>query len=1525
MFNSALTPTREFALSKKLRLNVTKTACKSGLQSFVFEIAAGNLRLEVPEHLLDSLRKTLSEVCANSQAQLTFKPQYVMFDGKNVFRIELENPSDGALCVHIADLVHPARGDRLVIPLADFVPFVTVLFEDSFAYPSGCLERVMSYHSLLQLAFPKVSASLNATMGHRTGFLCFEITNPKLLDPQLATEYADDANGDDGRNRSFETANAKDVNPKAAPPKDFKSRLGIKTKSALNVNYDALLAALGVKGNTADSEHLDDNSQARKKREDNSVLDLGLTASQLCQSNQRSIRIRPDEFDLQALRESLAENGGSLEFFLGFEIVDLWYFDRSKKIRAFRFPLYFLSVSVADFGSEVEVTLQNDARFYLNFLALADVIEKFSGSRATDALVSEYFNKIQLVRFEFLGELERIRVERRLPAIDGIFACQRRALFGHEDSGPLAGALEGLNIKHVAIDSERTFFYPRNLALSEAEQALASDLVRIRDNAMGSAGRFNSSLLGTVFNPVRPGPSQSGASDKAGESNKRATPRYNPRCNPFELPDSNAYLFDEIDRKNLILVEGPPGTGKTFSMLNLLVHSVCTGKRVLVVSDKPSALDALYEKIVAFLQTDVSDEKEFRQRDLALRAGIKRPKWTEKSLDKIQDAARALKTELRLDVVQELLLSQRANGSEAQLTDAGEAVFLNSLTAIDEAIRAREIAIDEVLSTQFGASVPREQRICSRNWHETTADEIRDLADFSSYLLTCPDLESSATIDLLSSFIRNRQRIVTPLYPELANEFCPVEYRGWKNQQERLQRAVAVLEAILDKKPQSNAELDPLLKPVLGTRWHDFLTALHIKAFGPAAQNSSSGLRKIKDRIFFPLTEDLQNLLSVLRDELKLFALDALLKRRCVTQLIKVHQFLTGDGLPTSQCLAWAILCEWMNGNYARPMASDDRNSLKSCEIGALVHEISELQRQRTIKVKKRFALALSDAFSRQADLLAPAKSPASSTSSSTSSGLSATQSSSQNGRDLMSRIDTEFERVVRSDSVTMAIQSFDKLKETVARCFPVWLTLKEHVSLALPPESGIFDIVIIDEATQCRVDDAIPLIYRAQKVIAVGDENQTVLQRSSVLDDFLFDNLELEAHLHGLGATSIKAAGSNFFGLLKGLKQSRILLDEHFRCPPEVIEYSNKYVYDNMLKIMKWQPIGSPKPVVVDYSERRTRIRNRPTSGKYKGIEVGMIDRFFDWIEESILEFEKETGRKIKLETDVAICYFLLKNEEYVKERKAKFLRSIKRGDDVLDGAGAALQGKERDLIFFLWDITRPNLQAFMQGDDPSKRKGELNVLMSRPRLRAYHYLHKDFATLDHSRSSITHYLWSTFKRDEQAEQNLRREQKQQSSDGVWDSALPEWSIRANRPTPATMPWRRTDGQLIYELLRHVCAYQSVGNSRADGNSKAVGTSLSKYVPQFGVVIGRPEFRVDLILNPRKGHEHLPRIAFVELSAFETKSRAADLVGFASLLGRASPAVEPIFLHIHELFRLDSAILKRLAKLMIDASKTPT
>src|SRR5690606_2461282 len=45
--------------------------------------------------------------------------------------------------------------------------------------------------------------------------------------------------------------------------------------------------------------------------------------------------------------------------------------------------------------------------------------------------------------------------------------------------------------------------------------------------------------------------------------------------------------------------------------------------------------------------------------------------------------------------------------------------------------------------------------------------------------------------------------------------------------------------------------------------------------------------------------------------------------------------------------------------------------------------------------------------------------------------------------------------------------------------------------SRMLPLEPGLFDVVIFDEASQMRVVDALPSLYRAKRVIISGDEKQ--------------------------------------------------------------------------------------------------------------------------------------------------------------------------------------------------------------------------------------------------------------------------------------------------------------------------------------------------------------------------------------------------------------------------------------------------
>ena len=56
---------------------------------------------------------------------------------------------------------------------------------------------------------------------------------------------------------------------------------------------------------------------------------------------------------------------------------------------------------------------------------------------------------------------------------------------------------------------------------------------------------------------------------------------------------------------------------------------------------------------------------------------------------------------------------------------------------------------------------------------------------------------------------------------------------------------------------------------------------------------------------------------------------------------------------------------------------------------------------------------------------------------------------------------------------------------------FPILLTNPNSASQFLPFEQGVLDLVIIDEASQMFTADAMPIFYRAKKIIISGDDKQ--------------------------------------------------------------------------------------------------------------------------------------------------------------------------------------------------------------------------------------------------------------------------------------------------------------------------------------------------------------------------------------------------------------------------------------------------
>ncbi len=55
----------------------------------------------------------------------------------------------------------------------------------------------------------------------------------------------------------------------------------------------------------------------------------------------------------------------------------------------------------------------------------------------------------------------------------------------------------------------------------------------------------------------------------------------------------------------------------------------------------------------------------------------------------------------------------------------------------------------------------------------------------------------------------------------------------------------------------------------------------------------------------------------------------------------------------------------------------------------------------------------------------------------------------------------------------------------------PCWLVNSATAQEIFPLERGLFDVVIFDEASQCPVEQAVPVVYRGKAVVVSGDEKQ--------------------------------------------------------------------------------------------------------------------------------------------------------------------------------------------------------------------------------------------------------------------------------------------------------------------------------------------------------------------------------------------------------------------------------------------------
>jgi very-short-patch-repair endonuclease/polyhydroxyalkanoate synthesis regulator phasin len=266
----------------------------------------------------------------------------------------------------------------------------------------------------------------------------------------------------------------------------------------------------------------------------------------------------------------------------------------------------------------------------------------------------------------------------------------------------------------------------------------------------------------------------------------------------------------------------------------------------------------------------------------------------------------------------------------------------------------------------------------------------------------------------------------------------------------------------------------------------------------------------------------------------------------------------------------------------------------------------------------------------------------------------------------------------------------------------PAWVMPLHKLWDSVDAVSGLFDTVIVDEASQAGVD-AVALLLLAKRVVVVGDEKQNSPEAVGVLEDDIA-RLARE-HLGQFRFRDEFRPDTSLFDHSERTFGSHITLREHFRCVPEIIRFSNDLCYRDAPLI----PLRQAPP---------DRLPPRPSRFIAEGSCEGAGHRVRNRAEAEALvatiaslagdeAYEGKTMGVIALQghAQAELIETLLAQRLDPKVIEDRRLRC---------GEPATFQGDQRDVIF-LSLVIAPNVNYRALTRLPDQRR--FNVAMSRAR----------------------------------------------------------------------------------------------------------------------------------------------------------------------------------------------------------------
>jgi hypothetical protein len=652
---------------------------------------------------------------------------------------------------------------------------------------------------------------------------------------------------------------------------------------------------------------------------------------------------------------------------------------------------------------------------------------------------------------------------------------------------------------------------------------------------------------------------------------------------PIPLNKEQIQVLKAIDTDGCdrIIIEGPPGTGKSHTITAIIFNALMSGKSVLMVSDKKEALDVVEDKINSVLDKMKLDDfvqnpilrlgkkdsnfagifKTVNYEKIKTRHGAYR-RHKEQVESEITETHNRMKNDIENEINSQFFLHSNQVQKYVAYEPTFEQRWINRLDLAELCDDKKPQSLFDLWKSLSGILYALDQLKESCNikfqfdgltfdqWRSSLETLIREMQPIrASFMKEQKNLKFLQVIEVgkvqaLDQTMKEFEEIRNPLFgyllagkkvrsleQRLFEEFFGVEHFSLKGQRKSLQYELQFYKQALKVEQKWNKESMDLFKALRNSSLSTIIELME------NILNLIQEVEKAKKDLVHTVhalgmgSDQLHN------EMLWSFAQTSEDEIRNVVSFLHTHYFINKDKVPAANLYV------------------DQRESLEN----RLILKMTNILDDSVVQFRENY----------------------------------------RNDAEELRKIFRAKKRIPKH------------LLEPLIQAFPCLIVGIRELGEFIPLEANLFDVVIIDEASQVSIAQAFPAIIRGKKTIVLGDTKQFANVKShnasTRVNNVLFNRVrdafrkdivnrpesERESLEQKIENFNIK---NSILDFMKNIPNYECSLKKHFRGYIELISFSNKNFYQDSLQVMKIRGVSLNDVVqfhVIQADPRKERIKN--------------------------------------------------------------------------------------------------------------------------------------------------------------------------------------------------------------------------------------------------------------------------------------------------------------------------------------------